>query len=144
MLFDAPRTAVGKLLERTGMELGDFDLIEVNEAFAAQVLANGKALDWDWNKVNIRGGAIAWVIRLERVGRGSVSLIHSLRQSNLETGLAVICHAGGWGSGDKRGGHLVEQRDLQCRRWRKIRHPPRPAHLSINARNPKSGLRIHG
>ena len=59
MLFDAPRTAVGKLLDRTGMELSDFDLIEVNEAFAAQVLANGKALDWDWDRVNVRGGAIA-------------------------------------------------------------------------------------
>ena len=96
MLFDAPRTAVGKLLERTGMELGDFDLIEVNEAFAAQVLANGKALDWDWSKVNVRGGAIALGHPLGASGaRIVVSLIHSLRQSNLETGLAVICHAGG-------------------------------------------------
>ncbi len=61
MLFDAPRTAVGKLLDRTGMELSDFDLIEVNEAFAAQVLANGKALDWDWDRGQRQGrGHCAW------------------------------------------------------------------------------------
>ena len=78
------------------MELSDFDLIEVNEAFAAQVLANGKALDWDWDRVNVRGGAIALGHPLGASGaRILVSLIHSLRQSDLEAGLAVICHAGG-------------------------------------------------
>src|SRR5262249_45351980 len=47
-IFACPPRAVRKLLDRTGMKLGDFDVIEVNEAFAAQVLANGKELDWDW------------------------------------------------------------------------------------------------
>ena len=61
-LFDAPSKAIPILLEKVGWVLGDVDLIELNEAFAAQVLANGKALEkigWDWNKVNIHGGAIA-------------------------------------------------------------------------------------
>ena len=76
--------------------LQDFDFYEIHEAFAAQVLANGKALDWDWDRVNVRGGAIALGHPLGASGaRILVSLIHSLRQSDLEKGLAVICHAGG-------------------------------------------------
>ncbi|MDQ6660595.1 MAG: acetyl-CoA C-acyltransferase, partial [Chloroflexota bacterium] len=58
-IFAAPTRAVNRLLERTGMKIGDFDLIEVNEAFAAQTLANGRELDWDWSRVNVNGGAIA-------------------------------------------------------------------------------------
>ncbi|MGZ6367700.1 MAG: acetyl-CoA C-acyltransferase, partial [Ktedonobacteraceae bacterium] len=58
-IFGAPTRAVNRLLERTGLKIGDFDLIEVNEAFAAQTLANGKELDWDWSRVNVNGGAIA-------------------------------------------------------------------------------------
>ena len=57
--FAAPTRAVNRLLERTGLKINDFDLIEVNEAFAAQTLANGKELDWDWSRVNVNGGAIA-------------------------------------------------------------------------------------
>src|SRR5258706_12363623 len=58
-IFAAPSRAVRRLLERTGQKLHDFDLIEVSEAFAAQALANGKELDWDWSRVNVNGGAIA-------------------------------------------------------------------------------------
>jgi acetyl-CoA C-acetyltransferase len=58
-IFAAPPLAVKKLLEQTGLQLSDFDLIEVNEAFAAQVLANAKELKMDMSKVNVRGGAIA-------------------------------------------------------------------------------------
>src|SRR5258708_11198578 len=58
-IFAAPTRAVHRLLERTGLKINDFDLIEVNEAFAAQTLANGKELDWDWSRVNVNGGAIA-------------------------------------------------------------------------------------
>ena len=54
-----PVPATQKLLKRTGMSLNDFDLIEINEAFASQVLACGNDLGWDWNKVNPNGGAIA-------------------------------------------------------------------------------------
>src|SRR6266581_4493763 len=58
-VFAAPTRAVNRLLQQTGMKMGAFDLIEVNEAFAAQTLANGRELDWDWSRVNVNGGAIA-------------------------------------------------------------------------------------
>ena len=96
MLFDAPRIAVDRLLERTGERLEDFDLIEANEAFAAQVLANGKALDWDWDRVNTRGGAIALGHPIGASGaRILVTLLYGLQQADEKRGLAVICHGGG-------------------------------------------------
>ncbi|MSQ07812.1 MAG: acetyl-CoA C-acetyltransferase [Dehalococcoidia bacterium] len=96
MLFDAPRLAVKRLLERTGDSLDDFDTIEVNEAFAAQVLANGKALGWDWDRVNQRGGAIALGHPIGASGaRILVTLIYGIRKSGGNKGMAVICHAGG-------------------------------------------------
>ncbi len=96
MLFDAPRIAVTKLLEKTSQTLDDFDLIEVNEAFAAQVLANGKALNWDWDRVNLRGGAIALGHPIGASGsRILVTLMYGLQASRGKEGLAVICHAGG-------------------------------------------------
>ncbi|MFH1681378.1 MAG: acetyl-CoA C-acyltransferase, partial [Candidatus Eisenbacteria bacterium] len=57
MVFYAPIDAVRKLLERTGRAIGDYELIEINEAFAVQVLADGKELGWDWKRVNVNGGA---------------------------------------------------------------------------------------
>ncbi len=96
MLFDAPRLAVAKLLEKTGESIQDFDLIEVNEAFASQVLANGKALEWDWEKVNTRGGAIALGHPIGASGaRILVTLVYGLRRTGGRRGLAVICHGGG-------------------------------------------------
>jgi len=96
MLFDAPRIAVGRLLERTGERLDDFDLIEANEAFAAQVLANGKALEWDWGRVNTRGGAIALGHPIGASGaRILVTLLHGLWAVGGRHGMAVICHGGG-------------------------------------------------
>jgi len=96
MLFDAPRMAVKNLLEKTRQSLDDFDLIEVNEAFAAQVLANGKALDWDWDRVNTRGGAIALGHPIGASGaRILVTLLYGLQAVRGSHGLAVICHAGG-------------------------------------------------
>jgi acetyl-CoA C-acetyltransferase len=96
MLFDAPRIAVTKLLEKTAMSLDDFDLIEVNEAFAAQVLANGQALKWDWDRVNLRGGAIALGHPIGASGsRILVTLMYGLQAAQGKNGLAVICHAGG-------------------------------------------------
>src|SRR4029077_2094281 len=61
-IFDAPAKAIPRLLQKLGWTLDDVDLLEVNEAFAAQTLANGFALadeGWDWDKVNVNGGAIA-------------------------------------------------------------------------------------
>lgn len=96
MLFDAPRMAVKNLLDKTKLSLDDFDRIEVNEAFAAQVLANGKALEWDWDRVNLRGGAIALGHPIGASGsRILVTLMYGLRASRGTHGLAVICHAGG-------------------------------------------------
>lgn len=96
MIFDAPRIAVTNLLDKTGSSIDDFDLIEVNEAFAAQALANGKALGWDWDKVNTRGGAIALGHPIGASGaRILVSLLYGLRRAAAKKGLAVICHGGG-------------------------------------------------
>jgi len=96
MLFDAPSAAVGKLLGRTGLSLDDFDLIEANEAFAAQVLANGAALNWDWERVNVWGGAIALGHPIGASGgRILTTLMYGLKRVGGKHGLAVICHAGG-------------------------------------------------
>ena len=95
-LFDAPVAAVERLLEKTGTTLEDYDLLEVNEAFAAQVLANGKVLGWDWEKVNVNGGAIALGHPIGATGtRLVVTLLHALRQRGLKRGLAALCHGGG-------------------------------------------------
>src|SRR6267142_5746902 len=58
-LFFAPIVAVQNLMKKTGAKISDYDLIEANEAFAVQALADGKALGWDWSRVNVHGGAIA-------------------------------------------------------------------------------------
>src|SRR6185503_1166929 len=58
-LFFAPIDAVEKLMKRMSVDIGHFDLVEANEAFAAQAVADGKALGWDWDRVNVNGGAIA-------------------------------------------------------------------------------------
>jgi acetyl-CoA C-acetyltransferase len=95
-LFTAPIYAVGKLLDRAGCRLQDIDLIEINEAFAAQTVADGKALGVDWSKVNVNGGAIALGHPIGASGaRVLVTLIHALRARGLKTGLATLCLGGG-------------------------------------------------
>ncbi len=95
-IFAAPTRAVKRLLERTGIKIGDFDLIEVNEAFAAQALANGKELDWDWSRVNVNGGAIALGHPIGSSGsRVLITLIHELRRRGGGRGLATLCLGGG-------------------------------------------------
>jgi len=95
-LFDAPVLAVRRLLERTGTRLDDYDLIEINEAFAAQVLANGGELGWDWERVNVNGGAIALGHPIGASGaRILVTLLHAMRARQARRGLAVVCHGGG-------------------------------------------------
>jgi acetyl-CoA C-acetyltransferase len=95
-IFAAPTRAVKRLLERTGMKIGDFDLIEVNEAFAAQALANGRELDWDWSRVNVNGGAIALGHPIGSSGsRVLITLIHELRRRGGGRGLATLCLGGG-------------------------------------------------
>ena len=95
-IFAAPTRAVHRLLERTGLRIGDFDLIEVNEAFAAQTLANGKELDWDWSRVNVNGGAIALGHPIGSSGsRVLTTLIYELRRRGGGRGLATLCLGGG-------------------------------------------------
>jgi acetyl-CoA C-acetyltransferase len=95
-VFTAPIFAVRKLLEKTGYSLDDLDLIEANEAFAAQALADGKALGWDWDKVNVNGGAIALGHPIGCSGaRILTTLIYALKERGLKTGLATLCLGGG-------------------------------------------------
>lgn len=95
-VFAAPTRAVNRLLERTGLRMNDFDLIEVNEAFAAQALANGKELGWDWSRVNVNGGAIALGHPIGSSGsRVLTTLIYELRRRGGGRGLATLCLGGG-------------------------------------------------
>lgn len=97
-LFDAPAHAIPQLLEKTGWDLKDVDLIELNEAFAAQVLANGKALadrGWDWERVNVNGGAIALGHPIGASGaRVLTTLIYALKDRGLRRGIASLCLGG--------------------------------------------------
>ncbi|HNT05964.1 MAG TPA: acetyl-CoA C-acyltransferase, partial [Anaerolineae bacterium] len=95
-IFTAPIFAVKKVLSRAGYRLEDIDLIEINEAFAAQTLADGRALGVDWNKVNVNGGAIALGHPIGCSGaRVLVTLLYALRDRGLKTGLATLCLGGG-------------------------------------------------
>jgi acetyl-CoA C-acetyltransferase len=98
-LFIAPAHAVRRLLARTGTTLADYDLIELNEAFAAQTLADGKELErdgWDWDKVNVNGGAIALGHPIGCSGtRVLVTLLYALRDRGLKRGMASLCLGGG-------------------------------------------------
>lgn len=97
-LFIAPAQAIPKLLDKIGWTLEDADLIELNEAFAAQVLADGYALadlGWDWEKVNIHGGAIALGHPIGASGaRVLTTLIYALKQRGLKRGIASLCLGG--------------------------------------------------
>lgn len=97
-LFDAPSHAIPGLLKKVGWSLAEVDLIELNEAFAAQVLANGAALSeqgWDWSKVNVNGGGIALGHPIGASGaRILVTLIFALRDRGLKRGIAALCLGG--------------------------------------------------
>ena len=97
-LFDAPAHAIPLVLEKAGWSLEDVDLIELNEAFAAQVLANGYALadrGWDWSKVNVNGGGIALGHPIGASGaRVLTTLIYALRGRGLKRGIASLCLGG--------------------------------------------------
>lgn len=98
-MFIAPAQAIPKLLERVGWTPEDVDLIELNEAFAAQVLADGYAMSengWDWNKVNVNGGAIALGHPLGASGaRVLTTLLYALQDRGLSKGIASLCLGGG-------------------------------------------------
>ncbi len=93
-----PAPATRKVLERAGLTLDDIDLIEVNEAFAAQYLAVEKELGLDREKVNVNGGAIALGHPLGMTGtRLLLTLLLELRRRGLKRGLATACIGGGQG-----------------------------------------------
>jgi acetyl-CoA C-acetyltransferase len=95
-LFEAPITGVQRLIERVGGSVSDFDLIEINEAFAAQVLADGNALGFDWDRVNVNGGAIALGHPIGASGaRVLTTLLYELRRRGGGKGLATLCLGGG-------------------------------------------------
>jgi acetyl-CoA C-acetyltransferase len=95
-LFFAPVLAVRRVLEKEGTSIGDYDLIEANEAFAVQALADGRELGWDWDRVNVNGGAVALGHPIGASGaRVLVTLLHALRERGLRTGLATLCLGGG-------------------------------------------------
>jgi len=95
-LFFAPIVAVQNLMKKTGAKISDYDLIEANEAFAVQALADGKALGWDWSRVNVHGGAVALGHPIGASGaRVLTTLLYALKQYGKRTGLATLCLGGG-------------------------------------------------
>ena len=95
-LFFAPITAVQNLMQKQGTTIGDYGLIEANEAFASQALADGRALSWNWDRVNVNGGAIALGHPIGASGaRVLVTLLHAMRDRDVATGLATLCLGGG-------------------------------------------------
>lgn len=95
-IFWAPIYAIRRVLEKSGWKLEDVDLFEINEAFSAQVLADGKELGLDWARVNVNGGAVALGHPIGASGaRILVTLIYALKDRDLKRGLAALCLGGG-------------------------------------------------
>jgi acetyl-CoA C-acetyltransferase len=95
-LFFAPIVAVQNLMKQAGTNIGDYDLIEANEAFAVQALADGRALGWDWDRVNVNGGAIALGHPIGASGaRVLTTLLYAMQDRGKATGLATLCLGGG-------------------------------------------------
>ena len=95
-LFFAPIVAVQRLMKLEGKAIADYDLVEANEAFAVQALADGRALGWDWARVNVNGGAVALGHPIGASGaRILTTLLYALEARSLSTGLATLCLGGG-------------------------------------------------
>jgi acetyl-CoA C-acetyltransferase len=95
-LFFAPIKAVRNLMEKTGAQINDYDLIEANEAFASQSIADGEELGWDWSRVNVNGGAIALGHPIGASGaRVLTTLLYAMKDRGAKTGLATLCLGGG-------------------------------------------------
>jgi acetyl-CoA C-acetyltransferase len=95
-LFFAPITAVKNLMKKEGRGIGDYDLIEANEAFASQALADGAGLGWDWSRVNVNGGAIALGHPIGASGaRVLTTLLYAMQDRDAGRGLATLCLGGG-------------------------------------------------
>jgi acetyl-CoA C-acetyltransferase len=95
-LFFAPIKAVQTLMEKTKADIGSYDLIEANEAFAVQAIADGRGLGWDWDRVNVHGGAVALGHPIGASGaRILTTLLYAMRDRDAGTGLATLCLGGG-------------------------------------------------
>jgi len=95
-LFFAPVRAVGRLMQKEGTAITDYDLIEANEAFASQALADGDGLGWPWDRVNVNGGAIALGHPIGASGaRVLVTLLHAMADRGARRGMATLCLGGG-------------------------------------------------
>jgi acetyl-CoA C-acetyltransferase len=93
-----PVPACKKLYARNKLVTKDFDLVEINEAFAAQILACDKELGFDWGKTNVNGGSIALGHPIGCTGaRFVVTLLHEMKKRDAKKGLATLCHSGGMG-----------------------------------------------
>jgi acetyl-CoA C-acetyltransferase len=98
IMGSGPIPASRAALSKAGWKIGDLDLIEANEAFAAQACAVNKELGWDANKVNVNGGAIALGHPIGASGaRVLVTLLHEMQKRNSKKGLATLCIGGGMG-----------------------------------------------
>jgi len=98
IMGSGPIPASRKALEKAGWKTGDLDLVEANEAFAAQAIAVNKDLGWDTEKVNVNGGAIAIGHPIGASGaRVFVTLLHEMQKRNAKKGLATLCIGGGMG-----------------------------------------------
>jgi acetyl-CoA C-acetyltransferase len=95
-LFFAPILAVNNLMKKSGTKIADYDLIEANEAFASQSIADGEGLGWDWNRVNVNGGAIALGHPIGASGaRVLTTLLYAMKNRGARAGLATLCLGGG-------------------------------------------------
>ncbi len=95
-VFFTPIAAVRKLMKKMNVDINHWDLIEANEAFSVQALADGQELNWDWDRVNVNGGAVALGHPIGASGtRVLVTLIHALKDRGLKKGLATLCLGGG-------------------------------------------------
>ena len=95
-LFFAPVRAVQRVMEKEGTSIDDYELIEANEAFAVQALADGRQLGWDWDRVNVHGGAVALGHPIGASGaRVLVTLLHAMQDRGAGKGLATLCLGGG-------------------------------------------------
>ena len=93
-----PVPASTKALQRAGWKAAELDLLEINEAFAAQACAVNKDLGWDTSKVNVNGGAIAIGHPVGASGaRVLVTLLHEMQKRDSKKGLATLCIGGGMG-----------------------------------------------
>lgn len=95
-LFFAPVPAVRRLIAKDGTSIGDYDLIEINEAFAVQTLADGRELGFDWDRVNVHGGAVALGHPIGASGaRILVTLLYAMQDRDAMLGMATLCLGGG-------------------------------------------------